>query len=375
MTEIYLIRHAQAEGNVYRMMQGHWDGDVTALGLRQIDALAARFRTVRVDALYSSDLYRARLTASAVSRSHPLPLHTTPLLREINVGRWETLFFGNVIHDEPELAHAFTYEQDRFSIEGGETYAEVGERAYAELERIARAHPGGSVAVVSHGVTIRCILSKITGVPLQDVEHLPICRNTSVARLCWDGGRFTVDYMDDIRHLAALGNTPWNKTGDLRDTPLDPATDRDAYVACYADAWETAHGSLKGFTPGVYFDAAVRHLEAEPRSVLRLWQGDVPAGLVDLDTQRGAHAGYSWVSLLYLCPDFRGRGYGPQALARAIFAYRALGRRTLRLHAAEDNTAALAFYRREGFRELSFERGSFGRLLLLEKSLRRESDG
>ena len=29
MTEIYIIRHAQAEGNLYRMMQGNWDGDVT----------------------------------------------------------------------------------------------------------------------------------------------------------------------------------------------------------------------------------------------------------------------------------------------------------------------------------------------------------
>ena len=30
MTEIYLIRHTQAEGNRYRMMQGYWDGEVTA---------------------------------------------------------------------------------------------------------------------------------------------------------------------------------------------------------------------------------------------------------------------------------------------------------------------------------------------------------
>ena len=50
MTEIYIIRHAQAEGNLYRMMQGNWDGDVTPLGLRQIDALAERFRHVKIDA-------------------------------------------------------------------------------------------------------------------------------------------------------------------------------------------------------------------------------------------------------------------------------------------------------------------------------------
>ena len=44
MTKIYLIRHAEAEGNLYRRIQGHWDGSITPLGLQQIDALAQRFR-------------------------------------------------------------------------------------------------------------------------------------------------------------------------------------------------------------------------------------------------------------------------------------------------------------------------------------------
>lgn len=59
MTQIYLIRHTQAEGNLYRMMQGHWDGDVTPLGMKEVDALASRFRDIPVDAVYSSDLTRA----------------------------------------------------------------------------------------------------------------------------------------------------------------------------------------------------------------------------------------------------------------------------------------------------------------------------
>ena len=44
MTQIYLIRHTQAEGNRYRMMQGHWDGDVTPLGMKEVDALSSRFQ-------------------------------------------------------------------------------------------------------------------------------------------------------------------------------------------------------------------------------------------------------------------------------------------------------------------------------------------
>ena len=65
MTEIYIIRHTQAEGNRYRMMQGFWDGNVTEKGRLQIEALAERFRDIPVDAVYSSDLSRAVLTGGS----------------------------------------------------------------------------------------------------------------------------------------------------------------------------------------------------------------------------------------------------------------------------------------------------------------------
>ena len=56
MTQLYLIRHTQAEGNLYRMMQGHWDGGITALGAAENDLLASRFENIPLDAAYSSDL-------------------------------------------------------------------------------------------------------------------------------------------------------------------------------------------------------------------------------------------------------------------------------------------------------------------------------
>lgn len=369
MTEIYLIRHCQAEGNRYHLIQGQWDGDVTALGRRQIDALAERFRGVKVDALYSSDLYRARLTATAVSRWHDLSIQGVPALRELNAGRWETKFFGNLIHGEPDLARAYMFEQHRFSIEHGETYADVAARAYAALEEIAQAHPGQTVAVVSHGIAVRCMLSRILDIPLSQLERVPLGGNTAVSHLFYEDGRFTVDYINDCSHIEVLDELSHDWGGDLRDEPLDPLRDRDYYCACYADSWSNAHGSLEGFSAGPYWDSAVQHLRRDPRSVLRIYHGDVPVGLVDLDTKRGAHAGYGWISLLYLCPEYRGQGYGIQLLARAILHYRALGRRSLRLHAAEVNTAALAFYEREGFRTLGYENGNLGRLLLMERPL------
>ena len=88
MTKIYLIRHAEAEGNLYRRIQGQYDSLITDNGYRQIAALTGRFADVHVDAVYSSDLFRTMTTAGAIWRSHGLELRTRPDLREIGVGEW-----------------------------------------------------------------------------------------------------------------------------------------------------------------------------------------------------------------------------------------------------------------------------------------------
>ena len=58
MTTIYLIRHAEAEGNLYRIAQGQANSSITDRGERQIQALARRFADIPIDAVYASDLYR-----------------------------------------------------------------------------------------------------------------------------------------------------------------------------------------------------------------------------------------------------------------------------------------------------------------------------
>ena len=369
MTEIYLIRHAQAEGNRYRIMQGHWDGGVTELGRRQIELLRQRLQPLPFDAVYSSDLYRAMLTASAAYAPQGLPLHTDPALREINVGPWETRFFGNVFHDEPASAELFIHDSEHWQHEGAETFRQVAERAYAALEAIARRHEGGRVAVFSHGVTIRCLLSKILGAELRDRETVPIVQNTAVNILRCQGGRWEVAVLNDVSHLASLGQPAWGDRPTLRHEPLDPRRDRDFYISCYRDAWQTVHGDLDGFFGELYWNAALEHLGEDPEAVLRLLDGETPVGLIDMDPHRGAHAGYGWLSLLYLLPEQRGRGLAIQALARPLVHFRAKGRRSLRLVVAEHNAAARGLYAREGFRELSREPGSHGDLLLLERSL------
>ena len=368
MTEIYVIRHVQAEGNLYRMCQGHWDGDVTPVGVQQRDALAERFRDVPVNAIYSSDLYRARFTASAITKYHPLPINTDRRFREIDLGPWETKYFGNLRREDGERFNKFIYDQPHFFLEGAETYAQVADRAYAALLEAVEKHPDQTLVITAHGITIRCMLSRVGGFDIADTEHLPLFMNTGVAKLRWDKGSFTIDYLNDCSHLSPQLQRGM-KGPDLRHEYINPAAQADYYKHCYEQAWLVSHGELKNFNAETYLGCALEHYLEDPEAVSHLYYEDESAGLLDLDTRRGAHAGYGWISLIYLEPEFRHSGCGIQLLSRAMLKYSRLGRKSLRLHVAEENTDAINFYRRWGFELLSREPGSSGCLLLMEKKL------
>lgn len=372
MTTVFLIRHTQAEGNLYRAMQGHWDGGVTRLGLAQIETLRNRMKGEHIDAVYSSDLYRACITAKkGVADDRNLEVVQDARLRELDMGPWERHFFGNLFHDYPEQSKIFMFDSENWYWPGAETFDDVRERMYAAVEDIAKSNEGRSVAIVSHGVSLRCFLSKVYGVDLSDVNTVPICKNTAVTKLEYESGKFRVIFKNDYSHLGEYDPPKWNSTADIRDVPLNPYRESAYYNSCYEEGWRFAHaGSSEGFDPISYLSSAGKHFDYDPNSVLKLLEEDTEAGLVDLDPERGKEEDYGWISLIYLKPEYRGKGYGVQALARGILKYENLGRKSVRLCVNKQNRIAIRFYEKYGFYVLSDD----GRCLLLERKLSRGRD-
>ena len=66
MTTIYLVRHAEAEGNLYRIAHGHYNSCITDDRGAASPGAGGRFRDVPVDAVYASDLIRTRTTAQSI---------------------------------------------------------------------------------------------------------------------------------------------------------------------------------------------------------------------------------------------------------------------------------------------------------------------
>ncbi len=72
MATILLARHGETDWNRERRWQGHTDRPLTPRGREQARALAKRLDRVRLEAVYASDLTRARETAVAVAERQGL---------------------------------------------------------------------------------------------------------------------------------------------------------------------------------------------------------------------------------------------------------------------------------------------------------------
>ena len=99
---VYIIRHAEAEGNIYRRCHGLYDSLLTPRAYQQLPCLAKRFENVPLAAVYASPLFRARATAQAVAAPHGLTVELRNDLHEIDMGDWEDLPWAELPHGWPD---------------------------------------------------------------------------------------------------------------------------------------------------------------------------------------------------------------------------------------------------------------------------------
>ena len=130
-TKIFLVRHAEAEGNLFRVAHGQYDSVITPRGYRQLAYLRERFKNQRLDAVYGSDLTRTHTTASALYVPRGLAFRPLPLLREIKLGAWEQLSWGQIQRLDRRMYVDFNKRPDLWHVDGAETFAQVRDRTLA----------------------------------------------------------------------------------------------------------------------------------------------------------------------------------------------------------------------------------------------------
>jgi 2,3-bisphosphoglycerate-dependent phosphoglycerate mutase len=167
ITTIVLARHGRTpwhDGNRYT---GSSDIGLDDVGHQQAAALAAAHRDHPPDALYASDLLRARQTAAAVAAATGLTVRADPRLRELDFGAAEGRTLAELRGTDPDAVAAFERDPVACHLPGGEHPEAAADRAEQALREIAARHPGENVLVACHNTLMRLVVCRLIGIPLR----------------------------------------------------------------------------------------------------------------------------------------------------------------------------------------------------------------
>ena len=199
-TRILAIRHGQTAWNATGVVQGHTDIGLDALGLWQAERLASALADEEIHAIYSSDLARARHTAAPLAARHGLAPRLDAGLRERGFGEFEGLTFAQVEQRWPEQAAAWRRRDANCGAPGGELLRDFAERAAAAATRLAGAHPGQCIALVTHGGVLDVLYRQATRVALDAPRSWPLA-NASINRLLYSHQGLMLVGWGDVGHL------------------------------------------------------------------------------------------------------------------------------------------------------------------------------
>ena len=168
-TTLLLVRHGATEANerVPYILQGDGiDLSLSATGREQAESVGRFLSDVSITAVYSSGMVRADETAAEIARHHDLEVNTAEGIREVNVGRWEGMNWGDIEAGHPAEYAAFRANPGQVAYLGGESYAAVLARAAPAFAELLVRHAGERFVVVAHNVVNRAYLSALLGMPL-----------------------------------------------------------------------------------------------------------------------------------------------------------------------------------------------------------------
>ena len=198
-TTILLIRHGQTEYNATGRWQGHLDVPLNETGKAQAEALAHRLADWPVAAIYASDLTRAAMTAVYLAETWDLIPNYDAAWRERDVGVFEGRASEELQREYPDVWA--NMRKGIIDIPGGETHEALQSRATAAYEKVVNAYPAEMVAVVSHGGTLKTLVSAILGIPPDRYGRLNFRGNTGLTIIEINDGGPRLTMLNDTRHL------------------------------------------------------------------------------------------------------------------------------------------------------------------------------
>ena len=201
VTRLILVRHGQTVWNKLGTSQGQADIELSETGLEQAELLGKNFAYPEVRAVYASPLKRAAATGRAIAAALGLEVVTCDELQEISFGDWEGLTYEEINSVWPSVHDGLFNRPDITACPNGEGFFSVQERAVSKLKELVEKHKGEDLVIAAHGGVNRTLLCYALDLPLRYMWNIRQ-DNTAVNVISfYEGGRITVDLMNDTHHL------------------------------------------------------------------------------------------------------------------------------------------------------------------------------
>jgi broad specificity phosphatase PhoE len=204
MGRVILIRHGETTWNREEVFRGRADVALSERGHEQGRLVAEALREEQIEAVYSSPLSRALETARPLAEACKLKVVADDRLTDMSFGEWERRPRTEVEQADPARYQTWLTEPQAFRAPGGESLAEVLERAWPALGEIAARHREGCAAVVSHRVVCKLLLCAALGAGEAAFWRLRV-DTASISMLNATGDHWVVTSINNTHHLTEVG--------------------------------------------------------------------------------------------------------------------------------------------------------------------------
>jgi len=201
LSKLLLVRHGDTQAGSSLRYWGQSDVELSAIGLRQAENLRNRLATQKIDAIYTSNLMRASVTAKTIASKHQLDIIACDELNEVNFGKIEGLTFDEVSQLYPEVAQTWLSHSLNLSFPDGENFDKFNNRVSKFLSRLDKHTPEEVILIVAHAGPLRLLLCHILGLEIchwrqfrLDFASLTILETYSEGAI--------VNLLNDVSHLT-----------------------------------------------------------------------------------------------------------------------------------------------------------------------------
>lgn len=204
VTNLYIIRHGQSQGNQYNLFLGHTDLDLSEKGHIQAEVTAKYLENIHADAIYSSDLLRAFNTAKHTADKKGMEIIKSENLREIFAGDWETQSFEYLSDTYKKDYEMWVHDTGNAQCTNGEKVTDLQKRITDEIRKIAEENIGKTVFIFSHATPIRVMQAYAENKTKDEIKDVPWATNASITHIKYQDGKFIpVAYSID-KHMGEL---------------------------------------------------------------------------------------------------------------------------------------------------------------------------